>query len=161
MDEARQPGIQIGQIFLERAEFSHREDVLMLPANAQFQPDLVLDFQGGVSPDEKRGFVRVTVKTKAAERPLYNFTVTMMALLSVVEGHENLSLTDYVQSAAPAMLYPFIREAVAALTWRGRFGPLWLAPFNVTAGLTVKETARAKARRGRGKRKRRQPAIGG
>jgi preprotein translocase subunit SecB len=28
------------------------------------------------------------------------------------------------------MLYPFLREAVANLTGRGRFGPVWLNPFN-------------------------------
>ncbi len=136
MDENKQPGIQIAQIFLELATFSHRDDVLTLPATTPFEPNLVVDVQGGIGEDEKNAFVRVTVHTKPKERPLYNFHVTMMALLKVAEGKENLSLKEYVQTVAPAMLYPFVREAVAGLTWRGRFGPVWLAPLNIGAALS-------------------------
>src|SRR6266705_2506820 len=136
MDETRQPGIQIAQIILERAEFSHREDALQLPANTLFQPNLELDFQGGLSPDDKMGFVRITVRTKPAERPVYNLSVTMLAILKAVEGNENLPLKDYLQTAGSTMLYPFVREAVAGITGRGHFGPVWLAPFNIVAGLS-------------------------
>jgi preprotein translocase subunit SecB len=34
-----------------------------------------------------------------------------------------------------AMLYPFIREVVANLTIRGRFGPVWLNPFNLRGAI--------------------------
>lgn len=136
MDPTQQPGITIAQVFLERAEFSHREDVLSLPASTPFRPDLAVRFEGGVAPDEKSGFVRVTVQTKAEERPLYNIAVSLIALFQREEKRENLPLKDYVRGAAPAMLYPFVREAVAGITWRGRFGPVWLAPFNIGATLS-------------------------
>lgn len=135
MDESKQPGIQIAQIFLERATFSHRDDALALPPTTPFQPEVVVNLQGGVSPDEKAAFVRITVHTKPEDRPLYNFTVAMVALVQAVAGQENLSLREYVEGGAPAMLYPFVREAVASLTWRGRFGPVWLAPFNIGAAM--------------------------
>lgn len=143
MDASQQPGILIAQVFLERAEFSHRKDALGLPPTTAFQPNFGVGFRGGVAPDEKTGFVRITVQTKPAERPLYNIDVTMMAIFRVDEKRENLSLKDYVRTTAPAMLYPFVREAVASLTWRGRFGPVWLAPFNVAAVMAhaTEETA--------------------
>ena len=141
MDETRDPGIMIGQIYLDRAEFSHREDALGLPTTTRFEPDLIVQFQGAISPDEKGGFVRITVETKPADRPLYNVSVTMMALLQVEENRENLPLRDYVRTAAPAMMYPFLREAVASLTGRGRFGPIWLKPFNVAAAAAQGESA--------------------
>jgi len=133
-DETRPPGIVIGQIFLERAQFGHREDALLLPPNTQLgEPQLLFTFEGGVAPDDKTGFVRVTVQSKPDERPLYNIDVTMIALVQTQKGQENMPLRDYVRTAAPTMLYPFLREVVANLTWRGRFGPLWLVPMNVAA----------------------------
>jgi len=137
VDASQQPGLMIGQIFLERATFSHRDDALTLPVNTAFQPNLVVVFEGGLAPGEKTAFVRIRAHTKSEDRPLYSFDVTMMALLSVTEGQENVPLKDYVRGAAPAMLYPFVREAVAGLTWRGRFGPVWLAPFNITTVLSA------------------------
>ncbi len=133
MDETKQPGILIGQIYVERAEFSHRDDALNLPPNTQHQPKLQVGFQGGVAPNEKTGFVRISVRTQADDKPLYNIALTMIALLVVDEKRKNLPLKDYVRSAAPVMLYPFVREAVAGLTWRGRFGPIWMNPFNLSA----------------------------
>jgi len=135
MDESKQPGIQIAQVFLERATFSHRDDALALPPNTPFQPEVVVNLQGGVASDGKTAFLRITVHTKPEDKPLYNFTVSMFALLQVVEGQENLPLKEYVEGGGPAMLYPFVREAVASLTWRGRFGPVWLAPFNIGAAI--------------------------
>jgi len=143
VDKNKQPGIQIGQILLERAEFSHREDALQLPPNTLFQPNLELNLQAGLSPDEKQGFLRLSVRTKPDEKPVYNFNVTMLAVLLAVEGQENFPLKDYLQAAGPTMLYPFVREAVAAITGRGHFGPVWLAPFNLTAGLSSRGDSKA------------------
>lgn len=144
-DRTKPPGIMLGQIFLERAQFGHREDALMLPANTPLgEPNLLFSFKGGVAPDDKTGFVRVTVQSKPDERPLYNIDVAMVALVQTQKGKENMPLRDYVRTAAPTMLYPFVREVVANLTWRGRFGPLWLVPMNVaaaTAGATTEIAA--------------------
>jgi preprotein translocase subunit SecB len=163
VDPNQQPGILIAQVYLERAQFSHREDALNLPPTTSWQPTFEVRFQGGVAPGEKTGFVRITVQTKAAERPLYNIDLTMIVLLAVDEKRPNLALRDYVRGTAPAMLYPFVREAVAGLTWRGRFGPVWLSPFNVAAVMSqgpgaetaisvgkIKRARRVKARVGSG-----------
>ncbi len=133
-DQSRPPGIAIGQIFLERAQFGHREDALMLAANTPLgEPNLLFSFEGGIAPDSKTAIVRVTVQSKREERPLYNIDVTMVALVQTRDGQENMPLEDYIRTAAPTMLYPFLREIVANLTWRGRFGPLWLVPMNIAA----------------------------
>jgi len=171
-DRTRPPGILVGQIFLDRAHFGHREDALVLPPDTPLgQPNLTFSFEGGVSPDEKTGFVRVTVRSKPEERPLYNLDVAMVALIQAETGKENMPLRDYVRTAAPTMLFPFIREVVANLTWRGRFGPLWLVPMNIaaaTAGAAtgvapptskslpkVRQSTQDAKRKGSGKRKRR------
>jgi len=51
----------------------------------------------------------------------------MVALVRRLPGEGNLSVRDFVLSAASvSLLYPFVREAFAAVTLRGRFGPVWL-----------------------------------
>src|SRR5690349_11474697 len=110
MDPSRPPGIVVGQILLERVHFSHREDALHLPPNTKLgRPNVAVNFQGGVAPDQKTGLVRITVQSNPDERPLYNLDVTMAALVQVDEGQENMPLQDYVRTAGPAALYPFVR----------------------------------------------------
>src|SRR6266508_2819887 len=148
MDKTKQPGITIHQIFLERADFSHRDDFLALPPNAPAgNPNILLEVQGGTSVDGKAGFIRATARSKPVERPLYNLTVTVMALVEVEKGKENMPLEQYLRVNGAPMLVPFLREAVANLTGRGRFGPLWLAPTNITAITAEGEESLPKIRR--------------
>src|SRR6266511_6103142 len=119
MDATKEPGIQIAQIFLERAEFSHRDGFLGLPPNTPIgTPEVTLTLQSGVSQDEKRGLIRVQVQTKPEQNPLYLFDVVMTALVEVKEGHENMPMAQYVRTSGPAMVYAFVRQMVADLTWR-------------------------------------------
>jgi preprotein translocase subunit SecB len=94
---------------------------------------VTLSVHSGVSPDGKRGLIRVRAQTKPEQSPLYMFDVVMTALVEVQEGHENMPMTQYVRTSGPAMVYAFVRQMVADLTWRGRFGPLWLSPVNLVA----------------------------
>lgn len=92
-----------------------------------------------VAPDKRAGVVRMVIKTDNETKPHYEFEVIVAATISVEDGAENMSIEEYVRGGAGrALLYPFAREAVANLTGRGRFGHLWLHPFNfVAAGVAV------------------------
>lgn len=57
----------------------------------------------------------------------------MSAILEKIEEHEKFELGTYLTSKGCALLFPFIRETIANLTARGRFGPVWLNPVNVVA----------------------------
>ena len=134
MDSSKPPGIQIAQILLERAIFEHREDFLALPPNTPIgTPDITLTTTAGQSADNKRGIIKLRVQTKPEQRPLYNLDVEMTALVEVQEGMENMPIEQYIRASGPAMVYPFIRQVVADLTSKGRFGPLWLNPVNFVA----------------------------
>ena len=134
MNEAKPPGIKIGQIFLEQASFSHREDHLAFPpATPPNVGDVTIDTQSGLTRDEQHGLVRVRVRTKAENEPLYEFDIRMVALFDVVENAPNLPMSQYVTLHGPASLYPFVRQVVADVTGRGRFGPVWLSPVNLAA----------------------------
>jgi len=141
MDPTQPPGIEIAQIFLEEAHFSHREDYLSLPPNAQVPPPTVqVNFEGSIDEAQKLGVVRVGVSTNDEERPYYNIRVTMTAVVRPEAGKENMPVETYLRGPGPAMLYGFLREVVANLTWRGRFGPIWLSPFNIQAAVETSLT---------------------
>lgn len=124
------PGVEIAQIFLEKVEFSHRPDWLMLPHNTPAvvgQVDVKLEVATNESGDQ--GMVRIEVSTKAENNPMYSFLVGYIAIVTKPDMKAGLELAKYLQHSGPLLLYPFLRQTVADLTLKGRFGPIWLSPF--------------------------------
>ncbi len=141
MDRTKPPGIRILQIFLERALFSHRADSMSLSPATTIQADVSVEVQAGYSPDRKRGRCRVRVHTDPTKKPIYDVDLVITALLAVDESQPNMSMEQYVTKYAPTMLYPFVRQAMADITGRGRFGSLWLSPVNLAAAVPPTLTA--------------------
>lgn len=134
MDTTKQPGIQIAQVILLGAQFAHREDALALPPNTPI-PDLPLQIEVkvGGKPGDPAAVLRLRVFTENRPESLYTFDIEIAALVTRIAGEENLDPFAYVNSMGPAAFFPFLREAVASVTMRGRFGPIWLKPMNFLA----------------------------
>ena len=133
MDNSKPPGIRMGQIFVARALFEHTRNPTELPPNTPVgELPTTVQVAAGVDQEEKTGFVSVTVATTPESSGLYRFLIQMIGIMEVVPGAENLNLQEYVRNWGPSTLYPFVREALANLTGRGRFGPVWLQPMNLT-----------------------------
>jgi preprotein translocase subunit SecB len=148
METTTQPGIAVGQVFLERMSFGHRPDFLALPPDTK--PDVgvvAIELHVGESSDGAGGLIRIEVRTDPARNPTYNVELAMVALVRRLPGEGSLPVRDFVLSAASvSLLYPFVREAFAAVTLRGRFGPVWLNLLNpqaLAAGLTAATPADA------------------
>jgi preprotein translocase subunit SecB len=140
MDQTKDPGLKIAQIFLLQAQFSHREDVLTLPYNHPVgELNLELETKMGTNPEGTGGIVTVTVRTRDEDNPIYRFAIEMAALIEEDPATKNMKPEAYLATSGGALLYPFVREIVASLTWKGRFGPIWLKPVNMTLG-TTRET---------------------
>jgi preprotein translocase subunit SecB len=135
MDPTKEPGILVAQIFLERVAFSHREDFLALPANTPAEVgDVSVNLLVGEAQDGESGLIRVEVKTDPERKPTYNIELAMVALVKRSPGAENMTIHDFLMSGSVVtLLYPFVREAVANLTIRGRFGAVWLNAINPQA----------------------------
>lgn len=142
MDESRQPGIRLDQVYLESAEFKHRPDFLSMPLQPAPGPlDVQMKLEFRTSADGNSGAIRMTVFTQGEGH--YRFSIVVGAILSIVPGHENMSIQEYVNAGAAALLYPFAREVVANVTGRGRFGPVWLHPFNFMAATGASKATKA------------------
>lgn len=135
IDPKRQPGVQFGQIFVSSVQFSHREDALALPTTAK-HPQLDFDVQVSIltTADERSAAVIFRVSSKDIPEALYKVSVELTALVEAIPGEENIPPAEYAAQFGAGALYPFIREAIANITSRGRFGPIYLKPFNFTVG---------------------------
>ncbi len=148
MDEAKQPGIRLVHVFLQEAAFKHRADFLELPAETPPEIDeLAVSLETGLTADSAAALVRVRVRTKANKKGVYAFDITMTALLEQEKTSANMPLGDYITMAGWTLIFPFLREAVANITGRGRFGPVWLSPFNLKAHALAEAKNRAGRRR--------------
>ena len=135
-DPKKQPGLIVEQVFLVSAEFGHRADYLQLPPTTRVDDVSTVIETAVISSEDGRGAgIKVVARTDAsnpkAAVPLYNFRVEMAALVRSIDGEENMPPLDFVAGSGMATLLPFLREAVANLTMRGRFGPIWLKPVNI------------------------------
>lgn len=136
MDQNAQPGISLAQVLLEAVVFAHREDALALPPNTVLEVELQMDGQLALSPGEQAGVLRLTIRSNDAKNPIYRLSLTVAAVIHRTPGQENMTVQEYATNSAVPLLYPFMREAVANITGRGRFGPLWLHPVNFQAMAT-------------------------
>ena len=130
MDSDAQTGIRIAQIFLGRSHFEYTVNPFEHPANEPVG-DLTTTVQISIGTDDAgdAGFISLTVGTAPESKGLYKFRVEMLAVVER-DRDATLSVGEYLRVAGPATVYPFLREAVANLTGRARFGPVWLAPLN-------------------------------
>src|ERR1019366_2746960 len=155
VDPAREPGLTIEQILLVSAHFSHREDFLGLSLDTKLgEVPIEVGTKVIQKPDGTAAGILLSARTTearmGAEQSLYRFQVEMLALIGATPGQANIPPLEFVAGSGVATLFPFLREAVANLTMRGRFGPLWLKPINVRlaiAGLNPDPKNHAKAHR--------------
>ena len=129
-DQDKEPGVILAQVYLDSVEFSHRADALLLPPNTKAEIGSVdVAVEIAVSVDEKSGYIKLTASTDPDAQPVYKVKLAMVGL--VTTGHEpNIPIREYLIGSGLAMMYPFVREALANITQRGRFGPVWLNPIN-------------------------------
>lgn len=132
-DPSKPPGIKLHQVFLESARFEHSPDFLAHPpATSVGDLGIHLEFQFALdNEDPTKGAVRSVMRTTNVDG-LYHFEIAMGALIEQDAANPNMTLRQYIASSSAALLIPFIREAVASITSRGRFGAVWLQPVNVS-----------------------------
>ena len=133
MDTTKPPGIRIAQIFLTKSHFEYTVNPVELPPNtAVGEINTTIEVQLSVDDADNVGVVSVSVSTAPESTGLYRFQVEMTAIVDRV-GEPNMPIREYVRSAGPPTIYPFLREAVASLTGKARFGAVWLPPVNFAA----------------------------
>lgn len=146
--------LSISQFVLEEASFAHKADFLSVSPGVSIggeaQPvETQVTVLKGAEPN--RAAVRVRVDNGDGD-PQYRFVISYLAILTwEANGKEAEEIDRNLMGAGASMLIPFIRETIANLTSRGRFGPRWLAPINVHQMLAPPSPPKRVARRKRKK----------
>jgi len=139
--------LSIAQIILEEARFGHVGNFLAQPPTEVAAPSPVeLRVELLKAPDGKSAVVRLRAGSGASEVP-YSFSISYLVIFGMEEQEgvpTPADLDHRLLITGGTMAFPFVRECVANLTSRGRFGPSWLAPtdFNQIA-LPVTSAAQA------------------
>lgn len=131
--------LSISHAILEGARFAHVGNFMGEEATNLPDPHTVnlevglMDIQ-----DTDKAVVRLMVKSD--DKSQYNFQVSYLLLLKLEpeDGDETGSkLQQQLAVTGATMLMPMVRECIANLTMRGRFGALWLPPMNFAETLQV------------------------
>lgn len=134
MAQSAGSGLSISQIILSAVEFKHRSDALQLPAGTR-QPTANVDVEINLHGDaeSEAAALAIRVKSRSDEDPLYHLDITMLGIVESQGESVGLTPHSFLVQGGVSMLFPFVREVVANITMRGRFGPIWLNPINVRA----------------------------
>jgi preprotein translocase subunit SecB len=143
---------QIAQIYLLRAEFAYRTpNPLALPPESKVQEQSIQIYAAfdRLEPDNANtppaAQVRLRVATDRDDRDakaLYDFDVEIAGLLYEVD--REMPEHTLVRNTA-WILFPFLRETVANLTMRGRFGTIWLRPMDMNSLLPIADAPQGEA----------------
>lgn len=133
----KQPAsLRIEELFLVSSSFSHRADFLTVDRRKPLddhEVDAAFQLLHGLAPSVIGVTVRVATKPGAASA--YIFHAEMMAIIRVDDGQESNPPHAQLLHAGVSMLFPFVREMIANVTMRGRFGAMWIKPINVQAAI--------------------------
>lgn len=147
MDQTKPPGVEFAHIFISQSQFSHRIGYLTAPITGQrVNSQFMVEYEVLLRNDEKAAIGHLRVRSVPDTEEVYDILVEVTAVANVIEGAENMPLKLFMESSVPPTLYPFAREAVASLTGRGKFGPVFLTPFNFVANPLKEEPKKRTAR---------------
>jgi preprotein translocase subunit SecB len=135
-EPAKGVGLRVTQVFLNSVEFRHKRDPLSTPPNLPHPQSRVLVELQLVAPQEPRAASAFTLKVesdKSDEAALYEYSVALTIVVESSEESPKVRPVEFLARSGVPTLFPFVREAIANITMRGRFGPLWLNPIDVRA----------------------------
>jgi preprotein translocase subunit SecB len=142
MSAADLPSITLSQIFLLSATFSHRGEPLSFLVETPQKPQrinvqfMLRDLNAG---EAAQVLIKVASDPTVEEEALYDFAVEVTAIVGKGPDGADAPAPQVLLEIGASLLFPFVREAVANITGRGRFGPVWLNPFNVRAAIQAQQ----------------------
>jgi preprotein translocase subunit SecB len=136
MSEAKQPEIRLVNVFLATTHFEHHADYLKIPSSTKVEVGFSMTVTVAGANDGKASIITIAIKTRDDPEALYRFHVELTGIMEGDMTNPDAAVQEHLTKQGAAMLFPFLREAVANLTGRGHFGAIWLKPFD-TATMTL------------------------
>lgn len=134
----KRSNFRLQQIYLTRASFGYRVPPLSLPIGTPHPPQKItvsitieqlLDEKGADSGARQLVAEVRSTPEDPEDKALCDFTVVMGAVVD--EINRDVFSDRQLGEALATMVFPFLRETVASITGRSRFGPVWINPYNI------------------------------
>ncbi len=130
-DKHQQPGIRCDAIILAEQNFKRKPNI---PDTSRIDFNISVD--KSVNEAEKKGQLHMKAELKLisdADEVVLNLNATFIGFFSVDEDAPNMELDKFLENNAPAIIFPYIREHIGAVTQKAGIKPLILPPLNVFA----------------------------
>ena len=134
---------QIHRIYLKDVSFESPATPGLFAAGTDFQPSINFQLNTEQSQIGERLYevvLGVTVTATHQERTVFLVELKQAGLFEIT-GFEEEAFNQMVGAYCPAILYPYVRAAVADLVQRGALPPVLLQPINFDA-VYARERAR-------------------
>ena len=128
MDEKKQPGIHFKNVIVKDLSFSREPAVI---DNCQL--DFKFGCQKSISEDRKKLVVLLEGSVKAESS--FDIKCSVIGFFEIDDEAKNMSLEQFAEDNAPALLFPYLREVISTTTLKAGMNPVFLPPINIRAYL--------------------------
>jgi preprotein translocase subunit SecB len=131
MDEKKQPGISFNTVFLKELTFKRTPDLNSSQISINFKSHISFS-------EDKMQLVYELVCEVEDKKKVFSLSCSMVGVFACINGAENMELSDFSKTNAPALILPYIRELVTTTTIRAGLNPVVFPPINVVSLLGEK-----------------------
>lgn len=129
IDKDKQPGIKFHDVILAKETF---ERIPEFPE--QIDLDIGFEFSISSANDDYYGELITSVRCLSESgQEVLTMKCTHVGVFSVIEGEENMSIQDFMENNAAALMFPFVREHIYSTTKKACISPIALPPINIRA----------------------------
>ena len=123
----------IEKIYLKDASFETANTPAVFAEQGPWQPEINVSIRSAAeklpTPDHHEVVLSVTVTAKREQSTIYLAEVHQAGVFGIT-GYSDEELGPILGAYCPNTLYPFARQAIADLVWKGGFPQLLLGPIN-------------------------------
>jgi preprotein translocase subunit SecB len=127
MDSTKAPGIRIDQIIVEGFSFKKNEQ---LDLGKTYNVNIAISNNFQPHPDGDKARLIETVKISEQSSNLFELELSYGLYAAIIESERNMTLQEFMENNAPAIVYQFARETILTMTQKAGI-PLVLPPMNL------------------------------
>ena len=128
MDTLKQPGIDLKTILIIELNFRRAP---IVPEKIDYD----INIESVAALNEKKDTLNQTLKVivKAKDGVSSEASCIIQGQFTTIPDQKNMELEEFSSASAPAVLYPFCREAIASISMKAGMPVILLPPFNFHA----------------------------
>lgn len=128
MDKDKQPGIRFNGIILVEEKFWRD---YIIPEDAKL--DLKLESGNNKLDNSYNVELKAILRLIKDDKETLTLESKFVGFFTVIKGSENMDIDEYIKNNAPALMFPYVREHISAITIKAGIKPILVPPLNMRA----------------------------